>query len=451
MIRRKHLLPGLLLLIMPIVSANAITMKAVVSPQIAPNTVQPGVPFTIDLYINNTDAERFSHSLPLVLFSPDNSITHITHYNVGATGSTESIELLNIFDGTTYGSSFADIFEFSWDGILPDTINHTALAGFSETGTWGNSLGNQVNLRFHVQIDQTGIFCIDSVHYPEHKFDWLFDEPSPSFHGPYCWHVSSDYPKDYDGDGIVDSVDNCPTTYNPFQEDGNSDGVGDACTFSVETPTGSDVEVALSHEIRVSFASVSSEGTTEMTLTDNNIWPLPNIDLLPMRVPEYVEVTTTATVDDLIEVCITYDDYGLAPEDEIALVLYHYNGSEWEDITTSIDTNTNILCGQATSLSPFVHGLPNCCKSWGLPGDGDNSGYVDLLDILMAINYLYTEPIGEPHNPNGCDALLDANGDGTWSDDPIINLLDILQLIGHVYTGDYGDPPNCCPPDCTAQ
>lgn len=30
-------------------------------------------------------------------------------------------------------------------------------------------------------------------------------------------------------DGFIDSEDNCPTTFNPLQEDGNEDGVGDAC------------------------------------------------------------------------------------------------------------------------------------------------------------------------------------------------------------------------------
>lgn len=34
---------------------------------------------------------------------------------------------------------------------------------------------------------------------------------------------------DTDGDGILDDVDNCPTTINPSQTDTDSDGIGDAC------------------------------------------------------------------------------------------------------------------------------------------------------------------------------------------------------------------------------
>jgi hypothetical protein len=35
---------------------------------------------------------------------------------------------------------------------------------------------------------------------------------------------------DSDGDGIGDNADNCPTTYNPDQEDSDGDGIGDACS-----------------------------------------------------------------------------------------------------------------------------------------------------------------------------------------------------------------------------
>jgi hypothetical protein len=34
---------------------------------------------------------------------------------------------------------------------------------------------------------------------------------------------------DADADGVCDDVDNCPSDYNPGQEDGDGDGTGDAC------------------------------------------------------------------------------------------------------------------------------------------------------------------------------------------------------------------------------
>ena len=41
--------------------------------------------------------------------------------------------------------------------------------------------------------------------------------------------TSEDCPPDSDNDGIIDSADNCPNTYNPNQTDLDGDGIGNAC------------------------------------------------------------------------------------------------------------------------------------------------------------------------------------------------------------------------------
>lgn len=46
---------------------------------------------------------------------------------------------------------------------------------------------------------------------------------------------------DTDGDGVPDTLDNCPTNDDADQEDTDNDGVGDACDVCPETPLGSPV------------------------------------------------------------------------------------------------------------------------------------------------------------------------------------------------------------------
>jgi hypothetical protein len=35
--------------------------------------------------------------------------------------------------------------------------------------------------------------------------------------------------QDADGDGVEEAADNCPGVFNPAQDDGDGDGLGDAC------------------------------------------------------------------------------------------------------------------------------------------------------------------------------------------------------------------------------
>lgn len=45
-------------------------------------------------------------------------------------------------------------------------------------------------------------------------------------------------PADSDGDGVIDSEDNCPDVFNPGQGDADGDGVGDACDPDAPSPDG---------------------------------------------------------------------------------------------------------------------------------------------------------------------------------------------------------------------
>jgi hypothetical protein len=52
--------------------------------------------------------------------------------------------------------------------------------------------------------------------------DGIGDVCDPQPHDGVCFN-------DIDGDGWEDTADNCPANYNPFQEDADCDGIGNAC------------------------------------------------------------------------------------------------------------------------------------------------------------------------------------------------------------------------------
>jgi len=135
-------------------------------------------------------------------------------------------------------------------------------------------------------------------------------------------------------------------------------GGGDVYLLKVSpvtnTPVGSDVTVSLQSGT-VNFQDVEESGTTTMTTsTENPGGPTPS-DFYVIE-GNFVDITTTATYTGPVTLGITYDETQVG--DEGSLVLFHWNGSAWEGITTYVDTVENIVYGQVASLSPFFIGEP---------------------------------------------------------------------------------------------
>jgi len=72
-------------------------------------------------------------------------------------------------------------------------------------------------------------------------------------------------------------------------------------------------------------------------------------------------------------------------------------------------------------------GGSGCCDT---PGDADNGGTINILDVTFIINYLYKNG---PHP----DCYDEADADGS----NIINILDVTTLINYLYKN--GPPPVC--------
>jgi hypothetical protein len=126
------------------------------------------------------------------------------------------------------------------------------------------------------------------------------------------------------------------------------------------TPVGANVEVpfvAGSDAGSITFDNVVSPGTTSATpvTTTSPTYVAPaNFSLGDP--PTYFDIATTAQFSGSVEICLPYDPmafaFGAKPR------LFHFTNNQWADITTSVNTLTGQICGDATSLSPFALGSP---------------------------------------------------------------------------------------------
>jgi uncharacterized repeat protein (TIGR01451 family) len=119
---------------------------------------------------------------------------------------------------------------------------------------------------------------------------------------------------------------------------------------SNNTPAGSNVSVPLGNGVSVTFSNVSTAGQTTIDITTTGSPPPTSFRLGKQNI--YYDVNTTAVFSGPMTICFIYDDTQFSREDK--LKLFHFEGSNWTDVTDSLDTNTNMICAVTTSLSPFV-------------------------------------------------------------------------------------------------
>jgi hypothetical protein len=170
----------------------------------------------------------------------------------------------------------------------------------------------------------------------------------------------SDDTIDADGDGVPDGCDVFPN--DPTESvDTDGDGVGDNADANPTdptggTPTGTNVSVQPNDQngdptgMSLTFGQIDGPGETSVAVSTGG--PPPPSAFRLGTPPVYYNVTTTAVFSGSIEVCFDYSGQNFNNENNLKLL--HDDGSGWTDVTTSLDTTNDIICGTATSLSPFV-------------------------------------------------------------------------------------------------
>ena len=219
-----------------------------------------------------------------------------------------------------------------------------------------------------------------------------------------------------------DCDDNCPNEYNPDQIDYDLDGLGDRCDMGW-TETGTDVTVEITEGITINYGNVDEPGNTTVDISSTGPPPQTGFKLLPTSPPVYYEITTTAVYSGQIEICFTYNDDEInIPEHKLRLLHRTGDPAVWVDITSSIDTENNIICGITNSLSPFTLGLLFPC------GDANGDKSVNIADASFIINAIFFG--GNQPDP---EEAADTNNDGNS------NIADASYLINWIFFG--GNPP----------
>ncbi len=175
-----------------------------------------------------------------------------------------------------------------------------------------------------------------------------------------------------------------------------------------ETPPGENVQVTDPDiGVTVEFGSVSEGGDTSIVISDEEPAPTAGFEFQG----QYYDIVTTATYSDTITVSIGYDDTGMTPEEEDALRLYHWNGSEWEDVTLlPVDTANNLITGEVSSLSWFAIGTPPSV-TW-LPPLTTQEIYVAQDGSTIPVKFRLTDTDGNPVTDAGVTVTVTRDSDG---------------------------------------
>lgn len=180
-----------------------------------------------------------------------------------------------------------------------------------------------------------------------------------------------------------------------------------ASPTSITVGTYTDTPDNLSAPINVTFREGTTTGGT-VTAVVNEASPASS----SYKFNDYVyDISTMASFSGNVEICLPYKDDYLSANEENNLKLLHWdqtlNGGlgDWADITSpsGLDTASNMICGIATSFSPFAVGAP----------DTDGDGMPDAWESTYGL---------DPNDPG--DAALLSDSDTLTNLDEFMNRTD---------------------------
>jgi len=210
------------------------------------------------------------------------------------------------------------------------------------------------------------------------------------------------------------------------------------------TPVGDNITVPLIGwpgvgGLQVTFSTVASAGTTTVVESVAGRPPATGWRIIGLPgQPWYLDINTTADYAGDVEVCIKYDGTQVNGPEEL-LRLRHDDGSGWKDVSNpppppNPDVANDIICGKATTISPFAVMEP-------LDGDGDG--------VVIPEDNCPKAPNSDQINTDatlqvaGASVIGDASGDACDSDDDNDGSVDTYET--YLSTAGLDNCPNSPP------
>jgi hypothetical protein len=180
--------------------------------------------------------------------------------------------------------------------------------------------------------------------------------------------------------------------------------------------------------VQVTFTDVTSPGATSLTTSETGQPPSDGFRL--GEPPVYYEISTSAEFSGAVTICIVYDPAIFSTTVNLRL-LHQDESGQWVDVTTSLDETTHTICGEVTSLSPFlVAQLDAQPPTLNLPADIT----VDATSPAGApVEYVVT---AEDNDEVSSLACLPPSGSTFPIGATIVNCA-AADYAGHITTGDF--------------
>ncbi|MBU1317849.1 MAG: M28 family peptidase [candidate division Zixibacteria bacterium] len=216
--------------------------------------------------------------------------------------------------------------------------------------------------------------------------------------------VCDDQP-DADGDGIADLVDNCPTTYNPDQNDADEDGSGDVCDDCTDT---------------------DGDGYGDPGYPANTC----DLDNCPSAYNPGQEDADGDAIGDVCDNCVTVsnptqedndsDTIGDACDNCMSAANPDQEDSDSDTVGDSCDNCIYVANPDQTDTDGDDIG--DACEF--VCGDADASGIVDIDDVVYLIAYIFASgPAPDP--------LESADADCSGG----VDIDDAVYIIGYIFSG----------------